>query len=181
MINSNYLVKRRNPISYSIWAMPVGKESNILKNTINLFSADFGGPIFEPHVSLVSSFLGSEKVLLQKVKTISKKIKPFDIYFDGIAYLDEFFRSIFFKVKVNTGLQLAIDITSKDLNWNDKDCLPHLSLAYGDYTKKEKEKMISTIKIIPKGFFVDHIFLVHNDEINLNWEIINAFPLSNYP
>ena len=151
---------RRNPISYSIWLIPEGNVKDQLKNTIYLLSTDFGGPIFEPHVTIVSSFIGSEKELFQKMITISRKIKPFEIFFDGIACLDEFFRSIFLKVKVNTGLQSARDIACKELNWNDNDYIPHLSLAYGDYSKKEK--MISRVNIIPNGFLVDHIFLAHN-------------------
>ena len=157
--------------------MPEESVREELKNIIHFFSNNFGGPQFEPHVSLVSSFLGSEKELLQKVETISKKIKPFNIFFDGITYLDEFFRSIFLIVKDNIGLQSARDIACKELNWNDNDYILHLSLAYGDYSKKEKEKMIPRVNINPNGFLVDHIFLAHNDEINLKWKIIYGFPL----
>jgi len=44
---------------------------------------------------------------------------------------------------------------------------------------KEKEKMISTVNITTNGFLVDHIFLAHNDEINLKWKVVKAFPLTN--
>jgi len=179
MINSNYLVKRRNPVSYSIWLMPERDIKDQLENAIHSLSTDFGGPKFKPHVTLLSSFIGNEKNLIKKTEIISNKIKPFEIIFDGIAYLDKFFCSIILKVKVSTGLRPARDIACKELNWNDKNYMPHLSLAYGNFNKKEKEKMITTIKIIPRGFFVDHIFLAHNDEINLKWKVIKGFPLSN--
>ena len=170
---------KRNPISYSIWVMPEGNIKDQLKNTIYSLSTDFGGPVFEPHITLVSSFVGNEKDLMQKTEIMSKKIKPFEIFFDRIAYLDNFFRSLFLTVKVNIGLELARDIACKELNWNDNDYMPHLSLTYGDYSKKEKEKMISTVDNVPDGFLVDSIFFAYNDEINLKWKIIQAFHLIN--
>ena len=70
-------------------------------------------------------------------------------------------------VKENIELELARDIGCKGLNWRDSDYIPHLSLNYGDYTKKEKEKMVSKIHNVPNGFIVKNIFLVYNNEINL--------------
>ena len=85
-------VLKKNPVSYSIWLMPEGNVKYQLKKVIYLLSTDFDGPIFTPHVTLVSSFLGSEKELLQKTEIISKKIKPFEISFGDIEYSGDFFR-----------------------------------------------------------------------------------------
>ena len=170
---------KRNPVSYSIWLMPEGNVKYDLRNVIYMLSANFGGPLFTPHVTLVGSFLGSEKELLHKTEIISKKIKPFEIYFGDIEYSVEFFRSLFLKIKVNTELIKARDIACKELNWIKNDYIPHLSLVYGDYDTKEKEHMISNIKIIADRFLVDHIFLAHNDEINLKWEVIRGYQLMN--
>ena len=170
---------KRNPISYSIWLMPAGNIKDQLKNTIYSLSTDFGGPIFEPHITLVSSFVGNEEDLIQKTEIISKKIKPFKIFFDRIAYLDNFFCSLFLMVKVNIELELARNIACDELNWNDNHYMPHLSLIYGNYSKKEKEKMISTVDNIPDWFLVDYIYFASNDEINLEWKVIQAFDLNN--
>ena len=179
LIPSKTSMLKRNPVSYSIWLMPEGNVKDKLKNIIYSLSTDFGGPIFEPHITLVSSFLGSEKELIQKIEIISKKIRPFEIFFDHIACLDNYFCSLFLTVKVSIELKLARDIPCKELNWNDNDYMPHLSLKYGDYSKKEKEKMISTVDIIPDGFLVDYIFFAYNDEINLKWKVLQAFRLRN--
>jgi 2'-5' RNA ligase len=157
--------------------MPEDSVKEELKNIIHSFSNNYGGPKFEPHVTLVSSFLGSEKELLQKTEMLSKEIKPFEIFFDGITYLDEFFRALFLKVKITTKLKIARDFICRKLDYNDYDYIPHLSLAFGDYNKKEKQKMISAIKSLPNGFSVDSIYLAHNDEINLKWKVIQEFSL----
>ncbi len=170
-------VLKRNPVSYSIWLMPEGSVREKLQKIIYSLSSNFRGPKIMPHVTLVSSFLGHEKDLLQKTEMLSKRITRFKIFFGRIDTLQEFFRSIFLEVKFTVELKKTRDIICNRLNWFDNDYFPHLSLAYGDYNKKEKQKMISTINILPDGFSVDHIFLAHNDEINLKWKVIQGFPL----
>ena len=108
--------------------MPEDNLKDQLENKIQLLASDFDGPIFEPHVTLVSSFLGDEETLIDKTEIISNKIPPFRIFFDGIAYLDEFFRSLFLKVKENPQLVLARGISLAELGLKEKEYLPHLSL-----------------------------------------------------
>ena len=77
MTNESDILKR-NPVSYSIWLMPKGNVKYQLKKIIYMLSTEFDGPIFTPHVTLVSSFLGSQEELSHKTRIISKKIKPFE-------------------------------------------------------------------------------------------------------
>ena len=65
---------KRNPVSYSIWLMPDSKVKDQLKNKILALGSDFGGPIFEPHVTLIGSSLGAENTLLQKTEIIRLNI-----------------------------------------------------------------------------------------------------------
>jgi len=167
----------KHPVSYSIWFMPQGSVQDQLKNVIHSFNTDFGSPIFEPHVTLVSSFLGNKKDLLQKTENISKEIKPFVIFFDGIAYLPENFRALFLKVNFSLKLKTSRNIACENLRWKDMGYLPHLSLAYGNYSVKVKEKMVSTLDSLPAHFLANKIFLAHNDEILLKWTIIQGFEL----
>ena len=169
--------------SYSIWLMPEPDSTTQaqLKNIIFSLSSSYGGPVFEPHVTMISSFLGNEKELLEKTEIISKKIKPFKIIFGTIGYDNIFFQSLFLKVDINIELIKSRKIASKEFKL-DENCnkyMPHLSLAYGNYKLKVKKKMISKLRDIPVGFSVNRIFLAHNDEINLIWRVINSFKLIN--
>ena len=71
---------KRNLISYSIWLMPEGGIKDALQNKIMTCCSDFGGSIFEPHVTLIGSFLGDEKKLIGKTRRISKKYNPLKYY-----------------------------------------------------------------------------------------------------
>jgi len=159
--------------------MPEEGVKDDLQNKMMARGSDFGGPIFEPHVTLIGSFLGDEKKLIDKTRRISKKIQPFEILFDGIDYFNEFFRSLFLKVKFNPQLILSRNIACKELGFIEDDYRFHLSLIYGDYTVKQKEKMILSFDLVIDSFSVNNIYLAHNDEINLKWKVIREFPLKN--
>ena len=170
---------KRNAQSYSLWLMPQGNAKDQLKDTIQSLGSDFDGPFFEPHVTLVSGFLGEEKKLFNKAKKISKKISPFIIVFDGIACLNEFFRSLYLKVKFNKSFISSRNTACNELGFIEHDYIPHLSLIYGNYTFTQKERMISRMGSLPSSFSVEKIFLTYNDEVNLKWRIIKEFSLSN--
>ena len=174
----NSLKLKRNAKSYSIWLMPDGKDKDQLKTTIISLASDFNAPFFNPHVTLVGGFLGKEKQLLKKMKIISKKIPSFIVSFDGIDYLNDFFCSLFLKVKLNDQLIRARDIASKELDLIKDNYMPHLSLIYGNYNSIQKENMISRVSSIPISFSVNKIFLAYNDEINLMWKVIRGFSLN---
>lgn len=169
---------KRNPISFSIWLMPEESLKNQLSRIINALSEKYGGPTFEPHVTLVSGFLGKERILLKKAKALSNKIKPFEVIFDKVTYLNEFFRSIFLEVKLTDVLQNAKELACKEFDDYRTDYLPHMSLAYGNYNLSTKLQMVGEIGIIPDGFWADKIFLAHNNEIDLKWKVIRDFKLN---
>lgn len=159
--------------------MPKGNSRLYLRNKIHNISENYGGPKFEPHVTLLSGFLGKEEDLLDKLKILSVKIKPFDIILSSINYLDEFFRSFFLEVKITNELLSARSLATKEFSIIKKVFFPHMSLAYGNYSLSTKLLMKSEIDKIPNNFLCNEIFLVRNNEIDLQWEIINSYKLIN--
>ena len=100
----------------------------------------FSGPIFQPHVTLASSFVGSEKDLILKTENISKKIKPFKLSIDKIQISNIYFQSLFLKVKLSKSLINARQVTCENLNYDNSNYNPHLSLLYGEYKSSQKIK-----------------------------------------
>ncbi len=130
----------RNSLSYSIWIVPDNGIKIQLYKKIQLLASKFDAPLFDPHITLLGGFLGDKKTLLNKTKIISKKIKPFKIFFEDVAYLNEFFRSLFLRVNNSPHLNSAKNKFSTKLKWEEKDYVPHLSLIYGNYSIEQKKK-----------------------------------------
>ena len=157
--------------------MPQGTVNIQLSRIINALSKKYGGPIFNPHVTLLGGFLGKESDLLKKVKTLSNIIKPINIIFYKFNYLDDFFRPFFLEVKFSDELKFARNIACNKINYSDKNYLPHMSLAYGNYDLLTKLKMEEEVENTLDGFLAEKIFLSYNNEKDLHWEIIDYFDL----
>ena len=165
--------------SYSLWLMPELKVKNIFQTMINQLAKKYGGPVFEPHITLLSSFKGDEETLLKKTEILSQKLKSFKINFKEPRYLNEFFRSLFIAVDYSPELKIVRNIASKQFIYKDKDYIPHLSLMYGNYSIESKKKIIFNIKYFPRIFKVNKIYLAHNNEIKYKWRVIRCFKLKN--
>jgi 2'-5' RNA ligase len=178
-MNNQKHTSKRNPDSYSLWLKPENSVENKFQNKIQSLASEYGGPIFKPHITLVSSFLGKEKVLLKITEIVSKKISPFIIYFDNIGYFNKYFCSLFLTVECTSELSAARRLCSTELHLKENKYFPHLSLIYGDYTLDKKQEMISNLGALPDKFLAQSIYLAHNDENNLRWEVIKGFSLNN--
>ena len=157
--------------------MPEGNVRKQLFDKILDLNQQFGGPIFEPHVTLVSSFIGNQNELVKKTLTISKRISPFEIEFHKIGFCNEFFFSVFLEVKNTAAFKNAKKIARSGLKINIRSVQPHLSLAYGDYDPLLKKEMIMQVGNFPSGFNVTSIYLAHNNEYELKWKIIEEFKI----
>ena len=171
------MIPKRIPIAYSIWFIPNGEKFSLLKKKIIELSQFFGGIKFVPHVTLISNLDYNEKVLNKKIETIAKKIRPFNIYFNEIEYLDEFFQSFFISVKINNYLTYARKTAQFSFSQINEQYNPHLSLAYGNIKSEIKKNLKTKIHCPIKKFKVRELYLAHNDEVNFKWEVINKFPL----
>ncbi len=171
------MIPERIPIAYSIWFIPSGEKFLLLKNIIIELSQFFEGIKFIPHVTLMSNLDYDEKTLTKEIGIMAKKIRPFNVYFNQIEYLDEFFQSLFINIKINNDLTRARKTALFSFPHMNEKYNPHLSLAYGNVKSEIKKNLKNKIYCPVKKFKVRELYLVHNDEINLKWEVINKFAL----
>ena len=174
------MISKRIPKAYSIWLIPNGENYILLKNTIIELSHIFKGIEFLPHVTVISNLDYSEKFLSKKIESIAKKVEPFNIEFNSIDYLDEFFQSFFISVKINDDLAYIRKIAKSYFSNITEEYNPHLSLAYGKIESKIKKSLKRKIHCPIKNFKATELYLAYNDEVNFKWEVINKFPLKQW-
>ena len=119
--------------------------------------------------------------MLAKTKKLSKSIKSFDIRLARVAYLNQFFRSLFILVDKEKELIKNHEIARRMFSLpKNKKFMPHLSLVYGDFRTKTKKEMIKKIgTIFNISFEVNNICLVCNNEKSIGWTIIRKFNVKN--
>ena len=165
--------------SYLIWLMPGGRSGNKLSKIILELSKKHKSPEFRPHVTFISNLAGKEKDLLAKTEKIAKSINSFDVKLIRAACLNEFFRSLFVLVYKEKELIKNHEIAEKILGLpKDKKFMPHLSLIYGNFSKKIKENIIkNTARVFHMKFKASSIYLVHCDDKAIKWTIVKKFRL----
>ena len=111
------------------------------------------------------------------MKLIQKESKKFFIETNNFGYKNNFFQSIFLKVKINNKLTQHKKIIDKYLKPEKKMYFPHISLYYGNLSILKKKKIIKEFEKYKKKFLIKEINLVENNEKNLKWKIIKKYKI----
>ncbi|CAN1847296.1 Cyclic phosphodiesterase [Linum perenne] len=101
---------------YSVWAAPPDDVRDRLKKLMDGLRSEFGGPEFQPHVTVVGAVSLTEQDALNKFKSACEGVKAYTAtVVEASSHCSEHFG---FK--------------------NSTPYMPHLSLLYGDLTEEEK-------------------------------------------
>ena len=168
-------------IGYSLWLSSSGELSDHLSIVIKTLAKDYNGPVFGPHVTLltITSQLNEAEIIL-RTKKLVKNIKPFNIELGKIATEDSFFRSCYcIANRNNTNLQLCRTEALKVFEMQEHGAyMPHLSLYYGNLPQSTKDSMISSISL-PKimKFLVNRIYVYRTEGETQDWVRVGSFIL----
>lgn len=164
---------------YSLWLMPSGDVYNKLATLISRLSQEYSTPNFIPHVTLLGEIMGSREEILSSTSRLATLIPPYEINLTVLAYLKEYFKSLFIKVEETTDVMNANLKARKIFNRQpDPKYMPHLSLMYGDFSRRTKEEIIVRIG---EGFKISfkarsiHLFSTNGEP--RDWYRVKEFTL----
>lgn len=131
---------------YSLWLRPFGDIAFSIQQRINNLSEKYGGPSFEPHVTLISGLRYGETELIHLTKTLAGSMKPFEVLLTKAGYRDKYYQSLFVHIKKNEELMSAYRTALHLFDIEEQEeFIPHLSLMYGDFSQEEKERILSVM------------------------------------
>lgn len=164
---------------YSIWLIPSEKVYDKLSNLIRLLSQQFNSPIFEPHITLISGIEETIETVKLKTKQLSNNCGAFTIEFSHFGFSDEYFKSLYLKVKYSKELFTTYDEANKIFDrLNPLPFQPHLSLFYGSLSQNEKDKIIfENQNLLGISFEVNHLNLYSTKGFSSDWFRIDHFEL----
>ncbi len=163
---------------YSLWIIPDGGLYKKLDNLISEISAKYQSPVFKPHVTLLGSAAGNLDSIISETSELASSIKPYDIHLTSAGCFDEYFRSLFIKVK-KTGEVMGANLAAERLLGNDDSVyFPHLSLMYGNFSTEIKKGILSEIgEIFNLTFSAKSFHLYDTGGAPEEWHCIREFPL----
>jgi 2'-5' RNA ligase len=160
---------------YSLWLMPAGRVASELQTLITDLSAKHKTPIFQPHVTLIGSLNLTEADAVSKTTILARKVAPFVVRLSEVACLDQYFRCVFIKAMKTECLMNANSIARLLFGLqNGEEYMPHLSLVYGDLTRRMKQDIIKEIgNTIYIAFPVEEIYLYYTGGQPKKWRCVS--------
>ncbi len=165
--------------SFHLWLMPTGGTCERLADVINQLSQKHGGPLFEPHVTLLGGMEGEEEEICQKTMRLAQGLRPFEVQLTKPGYQESYFRCLYLHVQETPSLmeahaQARIIFTQQE----ELQFQPHLSLLYGTYSADLKEHMIESLDsqagVVFEATAVHVIKATHSQP--KDWEKRTLFP-----
>jgi 2'-5' RNA ligase len=165
---------------YHVFFEPKGEINEQLEAVIRNLSAEYGGPVFQPHVTLLAMIPeDDENLLVEKTKRLATKISPFNLTFEQLCAEDRYFRALYAKAIVSEELSSSRALVLEEFGMEEVgEYMPHLSLLYGNYDASRKLETIESLKrLLPLSFNVDAVTLWKTPGDATTWTRVGEYKL----
>jgi 2'-5' RNA ligase len=166
--------------TYHLWVKPSGAIRDALARTIRELAYELGGPMFEPHVTLLGDLIGTEEEHAQRSRIAAQQLRPFNIILSEASYRTQYFQCLFMGVEQTASLMRAHAVARRIFQKPDETYMPHLSLVYGSRPESQKKTIIQTLPFnLRTSFEVVALSLVRADSSNpKDWHEIALYPFT---
>lgn len=164
---------------YTLWIVPPLDIKNILEKIILDLSKTYGGPSFEPHMTLLGDIETSEEEILGGTKELVSKINPFALALGEISFSTTYFQNVFVRAKSSARLMEANLSAKQIFHMENSLFMPHISLLYGDHDMETREKIALQVQLPSDlSFQADKIVVVTSSSRDpREWQHVAEFNL----
>ncbi|XP_051116679.1 cyclic phosphodiesterase-like [Andrographis paniculata] len=125
---------------YSVWGLPPEELTPRLKRLMDGLRSEFGGPQFEPHVTIVGAIRLTESEAREKLRTACEALKAYTATVDRVATGTFFYQCVFLLLHPTPQVVEASAHCCSHFGYKSSSpYMPHLSLLYGDLSNEVKK------------------------------------------
>ncbi|KAJ9135968.1 hypothetical protein P3X46_033086 [Hevea brasiliensis] len=137
---------------YSLWAVPPDDVAERLKKLMDGLRSEFGGPQFEPHVTVVGAISLTEHDALEKFRSACDGLKAYTATVDRVATGTFFYQCVYLLIHPASEVVGASAHCTGHFGYKSSaPYMPHLSLLYGDLTADDKKKAQEKANILDES------------------------------
>jgi len=128
---------------YSVWAMPPPERREEFVKVMNELRSEFGGPSFEPHVTVVGVQKLTKAQACANLEAACRAVAPYTCGLNQVACGTFFYQCIYVLVHPTPEVMQANVLAKRCFGISEnpvESYMPHMSLVYGDLSDDEKEK-----------------------------------------
>ena len=164
---------------YYLWLMPAGEALHRLQGVVDRLAEAHSGPVFTPHVTLLSGLDADENWLIETNRRLAARLAPLNLDLTVPEAGTTFFQCIYMRVADSPSLSQARQAAGEAFALPVDDYMPHLSLYYGDGSPGRRAFILKTVPSHAKcSFAVKSIQLIRADSQKpSDWHCIDQAPL----
>ncbi|KAK9132308.1 hypothetical protein Scep_011836 [Stephania cephalantha] len=155
---------------YSVWAMPTNAARERLKRVMEALRSEFGGPEFDPHITLVGAIKLTESEALDKFRSACEDLKrAYTVQMKSVSYGTFFYQCVYLLLQPTPQvMDVNAHCTGHFGYKSSTPYMPHLSLLYGDLTEEMKQRAKERVEVLDSSlgsltFDIDSIALCKTD------------------
>ncbi|XP_057418526.1 cyclic phosphodiesterase-like [Lotus japonicus] len=134
---------------YSVWAIPPDHVRPRIAKLMTDLRSEFGGPHFEPHITVVGAITLTADDALNKLRSACEELKAFQVTVDRVAAGTFFYQCVYLLLHPSPPVVETSAHCSNHFGYKSSTpYMPHLSLLYGDLTDEEKQKAQERAKVL---------------------------------
>ena len=138
---------------YHLWLVPEGEALHRLQGVVDRLAEAHDGPVFTPHVTLLSPLAGEEASLIETNRRLAAGLAPFDLDLKVPEAGSTFFQCIYMRVAENPSLSRTREAAGKAFALPADNYMPHLSLYYGDASPDRRATILTAVPAQAKCSF----------------------------
>ena len=164
---------------YHLWLVPEGDALHRLQGVVDRLSEAHNGPVFTPHVTLLSGLTADEASLIETNRRLAAGLEPFNLDLTVPEAGTTFFQCIYMRVAKDPSLPRTRQAAAKAFSLPADDYMPHLSLYYANVSPERRAIILATVPAQAKcRFSVESIQLIRADsEQPVDWHCVDEAPL----
>ncbi|XP_042439018.1 cyclic phosphodiesterase-like [Zingiber officinale] len=175
---------------YSVWALPPDDVRDRIKRIMAALRSEFGGPAFEPHITVVGAISLAPDDALCRFRSACAALSRYPARVSAAARGTFFYQCVFLLVDPTPEVVATKSHSCIHFRYeNSTPYMPHLSLLYADLPDEVKEKARLRVEELDKeitgiNFEVAALALYRTDTEDKSlesWEPVEVYQLPPNP
>ena len=169
------MTARHAAFGYHLWLVPAGEAMHRLQDVIGSLAEAYDGPVFTPHITLLSGLSADEESLTRTLRNLTAGLEPFHVTLTAPEAGTTFFQCIYMRVAESASLSQTRDAAGEAFALPSEGYMPHLSLYYGDVSTERRATILEAVPARAKcSFPIESICLIRADsERPVDWHSID--------
>ncbi len=164
---------------FSLWLMPPedSQSYRFLDSLIKDLASVYQTYSFEPHITLLGGIEGNADEVVAKTQELAGNISSFQAILEELGSQDNYFRAFFANAERNYVIQA--NIAAQNMFGLSQKYMPHLSLAYGHFSKEQiswLDSRVAAVDIHRGNFEVESIHVYQTQGIVSEWKRLAELP-----